>query len=46
MRGDVVEHRPLSDADKSIADMLSQLDSATHYKDQEANNSAPMLAQV
>ena len=33
MRGDVVEHRPSSDADESITDILSQLNSATHHKD-------------
>ena len=46
MRGDVVEHRPSSEADESIADMLSQLDSATHYKDQEANNSASHISPI
>ena len=44
MRNDVVEHRPSSDADESIVDILSQLDSATHHKDQEANNSAPHVS--
>ena len=41
MRGDVVEHKPSSDADESTADMLSQLDSATHHKDQKANDPVP-----
>ena len=40
MQGDTVEHMPSSEADESIADMLSQLDSATHHKDQGGNNSA------
>ena len=46
MRGDVVEHRPSSEADESTADMLSQLDSATHYKDQETNNSASHISPI
>ena len=46
MRGDIVEHRPSSEADESIADMLSQLDSATHHKDQEANNSASHISPI
>ena len=41
MRGDVVEHRPSSNADESITDIISQLHSVTHHKDQEVNNSAP-----
>ena len=43
MRGDVVEHKPSSDADESIADILSQLDSATHHKDQKANDPVPHI---
>ena len=43
MRGDVVEHRLSSDADESIADILSQLDSATHHKDQKANDLVPHI---
>ena len=46
MRGDIVEHRPPSAADESIADMLSQLDSASHHKDQEANNSASHISPI
>ena len=46
MRGDIVEHRPPSEADESIADMLSQLDSATHHKDQEANNCASHISPI
>ena len=41
MRGDVVEHKLSSDADESIADILSQLDSATRHKDQKANDPVP-----
>ena len=43
MRGDVVEHKPSSDADESIADILSQLDSVTHHKDQKANDPVPHI---
>ena len=39
MKGNAVEHMPSSEADESIADMLSQLDSATHQEDQNQNNS-------
>ena len=46
MRGDIVEHRPPSEADESIADMLSQLDTASHHKDQEANNSASHISPI
>ena len=46
MMGDIVEHRLSSEADESIADMLSQLDSATHHKDQEANNSASHISPI
>ena len=46
MRGDIVEHRPSSEADESIVDMLSQLDSATHHEDQEANNSASHISPI
>ena len=45
IRGDIVEHRPSSEADESIADMPSQLDS-THHKDQEANNSASHISPI
>ena len=44
MRGDTVEHRPSSDADESIMDILSQLDSTIPHKDQEAINSAPHVS--
>ena len=43
MRGDVVEHKPSSDADESIADILSQLDSDAHYEDQNVNGPVPHI---
>ena len=46
MRGDIVEHISSSGADESIADMLSQLDAATHHEDQEANNSTPHISPI
>ena len=41
MRGDVVEHELSSDADESIADILSQLDSDTHYGHRNVNGPVP-----
>ena len=43
MRGYVVEHKPSSDADESIADILSQLDSDAHYEDQNVNGPVPHI---
>ena len=43
MRGDVVEHKLSSDADESIADILSQLDSDTHHEDQNVNGPVPHI---